>query len=235
MAGADATITPTLTGDLVDARLQNDVDRSARFTFGSPRIEYGWGDIRGHGGGSLGELEVAGVPVKVHGPEVGFNRQLGGGIAIVKYADNYHALEAGRSAWVKPGTRWTQWQAFVDRQLAALDRPYVIAGFIWLQGIDDGILGRDKAAYKADLLQIAADLRAKFGPAPFILGRSINSDIAGQASMAPIREAQVEVGALPGNAWVNLDDLGPYVAVHHLTSAGQLQSGKRFAEAFTKR
>jgi len=232
MNGSDAVIS-TMTGvqDLVDMGLQSDVDRSALFTMATPNASYAWGDIRGHDGYYNRSAFIDGKPVKVHGPEVGFNRTLGGNIAIVKYAANYPALEKGRSAWVKPGSRWTAWQDFVDQQLSSLGRPYQIVGVVWLQGIDDGMLNRSQEAYQADLIQQLADLRAKFGNVPVVLGRSVNSPIAGAAAMAPIRAAQVEVGNMPGNAWIDVDDL-QIVADHHLSSAAQLTAGQRFGEKY---
>lgn len=235
MAGSDATITADMVHDLADAGMQTDVDRTALFTFQGGASSYPWGDIRGHEGVSLGRNYLTPDTthhVKVHGPEVGFNRAMGGNIAIIKYADNYTSLEGGRSAWVAPGTRWTAWQAFVDKQLAALGRPYVIEGFVWFQGIDDGLLARDHDSYKADLEKIAADLRAKYGNHPLILGQSVNSPIAGSAAMAPIRWAQVEVGGESGNALITVDDLGPYVNSHHLCESSQVIAGQRFAAAY---
>ena len=169
--------------------------------------------------------------MKVHGPQVGFNRTLGGKVAIVKYANNYQALENGRSAWVKPGSRWTSWQDFVDQQLSLLGRPSEVAGVVWFQGIDDGLLNRSKDDYQAVLAQVLTDVRAKFGNVPVVLGRNVNSPVAGTAVMAPIGAAQVEVGAMPGNAWIDVDDL-EVVAAHHLSSAAQLVAGKRFGEKY---
>jgi hypothetical protein len=231
MAGADAIISPSRTEDLADTGQQTDADRSARFTSTTMGLAYQWGDIRGHRGASLGETTVNGKPVKVHGPEVGFSRSIGHRVAIIKFADNFTALENGRSPWVAPGSRWRAWQAFVDGQLATLGEPYKVVGFVWQQGIDDALLQRDGAAYEADLRQVAADLRARFGPLPFVLARSVNSPIAGGAAMAPIRAAQVAVGESAGNAWIDVDDLGPFVNAHHLTAAAQLVAGRRFAEA----
>jgi len=229
MLGADATIDPSGVKDLADVGRQTKADRSSMLAVGGAE-SYPWGDIRGHDGVYRSAREIGGRRVKAHGPEVGFNRVLGGRIAIIKYADNFKATENGRSPWVKPGSRWTAWQAFVDARLAALGRPYVVVGFVWHQGIDDGLLHRDRRSYQADLEQIAADLRAKFGNKPFVLARSVNSPLAGSAAMAPIRAAQEDVGSEPGNAWITVDDL-PLVNTHHLTAAGQLEAGRRFAKA----
>lgn len=234
MLGSDALIAADGTSDLADVGQQTDADRSTLFSFNSHALRYEWGAIRGHDGYHYGEPLIAGKPVKVHGPEVGFARAMGGNIAIIKYADNFFELENGHSPWVKPGTRWAAWQAFIDEQLAALGKPYVIAGFIWDQGIDDALCIRTQEEYAADLRQMAADLRAKFGNKPFILARSVNSQIAGNVAMAPIRAGQAEVGGEPGNGWIDLDDLGPYVAIQHLTASSEIVSGQRFAAAFNR-
>lgn len=227
MNGSDAIIAYEATLDLVDIGQQLPVDRTALFTMSTATTSYAWGDIRGHDGFHFGLATLGGKKVKVHGPEVGFNRYLGGDIAIVKYASNYTALENGRSAWVKPGSRWTSWQSFVDQQLSSIGRPYRVAGFVWFQGIDDGFQSRTQEAYKADLVQVIADVRAKYGNVPVVIGRSVDSPIAPTGGMAPIRAAQVEVGSMPGNSWIDVDGL-PLVADHHLTSPAQLEIGRRF-------
>lgn len=234
MLGADAVIVPAGTKDLAQAGLQTDVDRTALFTVGTQTTSSAWGAIQGHNGQTYGKTIIDGLPVKIHGPEVGFNRELGGNIGIIKYADNYTELENGHSAWVRPGTRWKAWQKFVDAQLLTIGKPYKIVGVIWFQGIDDGVLKRDKASYRADLLQIISDVRARYGQVPFILGRSVNSPFANPNSMADIRDAQNEIGAMPGNGIVVVDDLGPFIRGHHLSAASQLISGKRFAREYER-
>lgn len=228
MLGSDATIAPVLTLDLAEVGLQTEVDRAGILALKAGPIIYKWGDIRGHAGYAMSRAAVNGKAIKVHGPEVGFNREIGP-VAIIKYATNWRTVEAGRSPWAGGGI-WAAWQEFNDAQLASLGRPYVIAGFVWHQGIDDGLAHRTQAEYVADLRKIVADLRAKYGPVPFVLARSFESPIAGSAAMAPIRAGQMEVGADPGNAWIDVDDL-PKVNHHHLSSAGQLEAGRRFAVA----
>lgn len=232
MLGADAVIDQaTKDKDLVQALKQSVADESSLFVQGG-HFTTAWGPIRGHSITYLGEPLYQGNQVKGHGPEVGLSRALGGGIACVKFSMNYSALSGGRSPWVSGGPLWAAWQAFVDSSLASLGRPYTIAAFCWTQGIDDGLLHRSQTDYRTDLTQIAADLRAKFGNAPFITARSINSAAVGSSFMAPIRAAQLEVGALAGNAWIDLDDLTPYVNTHHMTAANQLRHGERFAAAY---
>lgn len=253
MWGADAVIDPDMiTRDLADAGLQTDADRRALFTLGwgasvppSP-----WGDIRGHAGYCLGRTEVNGARIKCHGPEVGFVRALDAAgyrhIAIIKVAANFKEYEGGKSPWIAPNAFWTPWRAFVMQrldELTAMGHPYTIKGFFWHQGIDDGIQGRSRALYEADLTQLIADLRREYGTSgtPFVCARSIDSTlaagIAGPGAMRAIREGQVAVAESPANApaaWIDVDDLKPYVNQHHLTAAAQLVAGRRFAEAYLR-
>jgi Carbohydrate esterase, sialic acid-specific acetylesterase len=234
MLGADALIDPELkTVDLSDLQQQTVEDLASWFTLGG-QCSHAWGDIRGHATLSFAERELDGQTFKGHGPEVGFNRALGGGIAVIKWTGNFSALENGRSPWVGTGSFWTEWQKFVDERLESLDMPYEVAGFVWAQGIDDALVQRSHDDYIADLRQLIADLRAKYGNVPFVLARSVNSEVAGVDAMRPIRQAQLEVAAEPGNAWVDLDDLGPYVNIHHLTAQGQLTFGSRAAAAWNE-
>lgn len=230
MFGADAIAAPNGVQDLAESGQQTDVDRTVRFTFSTRALQAPWGDVRGHAGYWLGEATIGGQTVKVHGPEVGFNRGMGGHIAVVKYADNFTELEAGRSPWVRPGSCWTAWQAFVDKQLAALGEPYEVAGFVWFQGIDDGFLRRERAPYEADLRQLVGDLRGKFGDKPLVIVHELNSVLVGPAAMQPIRDAQSAVATLPRTAIVSADDL-PLATPHHLNAQAQLVLGQRIATA----
>jgi len=228
--GADATFTEDFVRDMAEADLQTDADRSTLFTIGSPSITTSWGDIRGHNGTRLSEPMFNGKSVKVIGPEVGFAREFGGNIAIIKFANNYQVLEAGRSAWVKPGSRWTQWQAFVDERLATIGRPYKVAGLVWFQGIDDAVLQRTQDEFTTDLTQVVADVHAKFGAMPVVVVRDVMTPYVSAPLMQQIRAGQEAVGSLPGNAWINTDDL-PVANVHHLTAEGQIEAGRRLARA----
>jgi hypothetical protein len=239
MFGADAVIDGTdKTLDLVEKGIQTAADAAAKFALGSP-FTYGPGDIRGHQGTSFGVNNVGGVPIMVHGPEVGFNRTLyAQGYAstfIIKYGANFTALESGKSPWVPGGSIWTAWQSFVDAQLAAITaagNTYRIMGFCWCQGIDDALRSRTQADYMVDLRTIISAMRTKFGGMPWVMARSIDSQIAGSAAMAPIRQGQVAVAADSGNGWTDLDDLTPYVNTHHMSSASQLTNGQRMAAKY---
>ena len=244
MAGTDALIGGTGKQNLADAGLQTQTDRNTFFTYGTGStliyntILRPWGDIRGH----LGTSSVFPGNYYVHGPEVGFERVLAANgvdnIAIIKVANNYSALENGRSAWVKGNSIYTSLTSFVNQRLQDLTNlgyTYTIRGFIWHQGIDDAILGRSQTDYRNDLIQIISDLRNDYGTVstPFVLARSVNNPIVGAVKMAPIRAAQVNVASsVAYTGWINIDDLTPYINSVHLSAQSQITAGERFATAW---
>ncbi len=242
MAGADA-IVPDPPGFV-----QQEADRVSLFTYGpgpgkaqTPGY-HPWGDIRGHPW-SRGDS----APRIIHGPEVGFGRRLYAAdvrdIAIIKVAGNI-PLQEPRWLWGSGETFFENWTGFVDDRLAELQRQghgYTVAGFVWHQGIDDGLNPARARTYGENLRQLIAALRQRYGSpnAPFILARSVYSEIAvkrtgsGPASpMALVRAAQVAVAEEdPHAAWIDVDDQ-ENVRIHHFTSPGQLVLGRRFADAY---
>jgi hypothetical protein len=241
MAGADAAITGTGAQNLVDAGLQTDADRNARFTYGASfdpaNVDsYAWGDVRGHVAKS----------VYVYGPEVGFERTLYANglrdIAIIKVADNFSVPNAGPWPWTNKDPNgaspdfYNHWSAFINARLAELTSngdTYTIAGFVWDQGIDDALNNATQAQYQANLTSLVALLRADYGTAttPFVLARS-KSPMPSQTAMNAVRDAQVAVAdADPHAVWIDTDDL-PNVNIHHFSADSQLVIGEREAKAY---
>lgn len=248
MAGADAPFDPARpTCNLEDLGVQRHADRAALLTFAfgldpNHACSVPWGPIRGHGGSVGGKThDAAGQLHHVIGPETGFCRRFlelrCGKIAIIKGSANFQTLIEGRSPWVPPGPLWTQWENFVQLSLQRLresrSEDCVIAGFVWFQGIDDGLLRRDFGAYRDDLAGIVEASRRTSGAGdqPFVIVQSLDSEVAGRNNMRPIRDAQAAVAkSLPGCILVSSADL-PYTRGHHLTAASQLRIGRRIAEA----
>lgn len=251
MAGADALIEPEEgLQDLAESGLQTDADRRTRFMFAAQidpahLLSQAWGDVRGHRGTRDGNpANTLGVAYKVMGPEVGIARVLAErgwqNVVIIKVSANFQQLENGRSPWVRPNALWQKWSEFLHAQLGELREKggdLSVRGFVWHQGIDDGLLGQSRRSYETDLIQLVADLRAEFATSttPFILARSVNSPIAGKRKMAPIREAQVTVAKKgPAMAWIDTDDLTPYQRYHHLSAQAQMAIGRRMGEALVQ-
>jgi hypothetical protein len=241
MAGADSFV-----GDPPGFR-QTEADQAALFTTAPlPKAEeapeyYPWGDIRGHRASPGGTL--------LHGPEVGFARELYGAgwrsIAIIKVSGNF-ARDADRWPWGPERALYAHWTKFVDARLVDLQKQgyrYRVAGFVWHQGIDDAIQGQMAASYQQNLTGLVGALRHRYGHegTPFVLARSVSSPIAtgitgsGEKDpMAVVRRAQVGLGSsLPHAGWIDVDDL-PTVNQHHFTAEGQLTIGRRFAREFLR-
>lgn len=240
MAGADAVIDPSTGKDLAGLGFQTQAELNTRFTY-SPAFNttdpsyYAWGGIRGHhqpSGANPGNLPI-------HGPEVGFARTLYAAgwrdMAIIKVATNIPVSE-NKWLWSKGESFYTQWGDFIaDRvtELEANGDRVIVRGFIWDEGIDDGMNPIRAAAYEANLTRLIADLRADYGTpeTPFILARS-NSILVDQTQMQLVRAAQLAVAGADAHAsWIDEDDLET-VAGHHFTAASQIVIGTRFAEAY---
>ncbi len=236
MAGADSLIRGGRAGFA-----ETPADRNSLFTYApgpgderSPAY-YPWGPIRGYA------LPSGANPKGyVHGPEVGFARQLYArglrNLAIIKVSDNI-AHEERTWLW-SPGERYYRsWKKFADRRLAELEKmghTYEVCGFVWHQGIDEGFHRERSAEYEKNLTRLIAQLREAYGcpKAPFILARSVKSKATNRAYMERVRQAQVHVAeADPHAAWINVDDQ-PNIVTHHFPASAQLVLGKRFADAY---
>ena len=241
MAGADSLIADP------PGFQQTDADQAGLFTTAPlPEAEqareyYPWGDIRGHRGSPSGNL--------LHGPEVGFARELyragWRNVAIIKVFAN-SSPDADRWPWGRDGALYARWTKFADARLADLRTQgyrYRVYGFVWHQGIDDAIHGQSASSYQQNLTGLVGMLRHRYGDerTPFVLARSVSSPIAKAITgsgennpMAVVRRAQVALGSsLPHAGWIDVDDL-PTVNQHHFTAEEQLTIGRRFAERFLR-
>ncbi|MBS0261711.1 MAG: hypothetical protein JSS02_07105 [Planctomycetes bacterium] len=237
MAGADSEVMEP------GGFQQTEADRASRFTTaplpeGDKSPQYlPWGEIRGHS-----------VKNKlVHGPEVGFARELHAAgwrdLALIKVYANF-SREVETWPWAQGGTLFEAWTRFVDARLAELrEQGYEVRvrGFLWHQGIDDAIHKKLAVSYQQNLTDLIGVLRKRYADdqAPFVLARSVNSRIAqpqpdpqNVSPMAVVRRAQVQVGeSVPHAAWIDVDDL-LNVNTHHFSAAGQLVIGQRYGKSF---
>ncbi len=235
MAGADSVVGPA-------GFLQTPADRATLFTTaplpdGAKSDSFvPWQGIQGHK--VKGKLS--------HGPEVGIARELHQAgwrnVAIIKV----HANFGGNHKvwpWGKGGYLFNAWTKFIDDRLNELrkrGRSIRIRGFVWHQGIDDAIHGQFAKSYERNLTHLIGALRERYKAknAPFVLARSVNSQIAQpkpdpakKSPMAAVRRAQMRMPTLVQHvACINVDDL-PNVNTHHFPAAGQLVIGGRFGQA----
>jgi hypothetical protein len=86
------------------------------------------------------------------------------------------------------------------------ERPYEIAGFVWMQGWNDMVSRDAVAEYEDNLVNFATDVRAEFGlpELPFVVGELGNGGPAeAGGGMHAFREAQRRgVGRLPRAVFV---------------------------------
>jgi len=172
------------TNPLVDAggnwRVRNDVNVYAYDeNFGSPIIETG-GHTPGFGRGNW------------NGPEYGFGQVMGNAmdqdVLIIKIARGGTTLAGD---WRSPsavanrggteGAFWGIMNSQVDSVLTNLDthfpeyagRSYVIAGFGWHQGWNDGGNAAMVAEYEANMADFIRDVKARYGAdLPFVIANS---------------------------------------------------------------
>ena len=177
------------------------------------------------------------------GPEISTGQYLTGLPGFGLVAEVKHA-EVGTDLayWWNPNTA----NASYDRMLARValaqaalqtehpDKTVYVAGFFWMQGEADALLGSTALAYEANLTAFITAVRADFGDPdlPFVFGQ-----ITGAHHEAGlVRAAQAYVAAHVANvALVGTDDLPRELAEGlHFTSAGIYTLGERFGEAFAR-
>ena len=101
------------------------------------------------------------------------------------------------SAQGQTGPYYTQMIEEINEALASLgDKPYEIAGFVWMQGWNDMIDKDATAAYAENLELLAKDLRAQFKSPklPMVIGELGNGGDAKQDSGMATFRAQQELG-----------------------------------------
>ena len=168
----------------------------------------------------------------IHGPEIGFARELQKHMpddyVFIKATGNIHP-DLPDFLWAIDGSYMATalsfyWTLCTEAPMAILTD----------QGLDEAISEKRWRNYGTNLFNIIGALRDYFqNPRlPFLIGQSPNSSYAAPERMAFIRKCQRQASIeLPRVGLAKVDDLTPYVNGHHLTSAAQLEFGRRFAEA----
>jgi hypothetical protein len=93
-------------------------------------------------------------------------------------------------------------------------------------------------SYETNLQNLIAAIRDDFNGGsemPFVIGRSNSflQTLSNYPYIDMVRDAQVDVAnSDPAGAWINGDDLSRYPDDVHYDAAGQLELGRRFANAY---
>jgi len=118
--------------------------------------------------------------------------------------------------------------------LTAAGKSPVISGMIWMQGESDTRTHNSAAAYSDNLTDLITSVRSDFSTPdmPFVVGRITDYYEWGTtADNTLVRNAQMTVPGLVGNAsWIDTDDLQWAYGGHYGTQ-GQIDLGIRFADA----
>ncbi|MEO1983427.1 MAG: sialate O-acetylesterase [Fuerstiella sp.] len=120
------------------------------------------------------------------------------------------------------GPYYTQMIAEIHEALAALEeRPYELAGFVWMQGWNDMVSKPATAEYDENLVNLAKDLRSEFKSLnlPFVIGELGNGGPAKDGSrMQKFREAQQRGSQQITNA--------KFVVTHSFARSAQLSPNR---------
>lgn len=182
------------------------------------------------------------LPKKSFGPEVTFGSEMAkalkGKVGIVKLANggtslkqHWNPTEFDKKKGV--GVLRDRLVGYVKR-IKKTHPKIRIAGMLWMQGEADSRYGKIKMEDYRDKLELFIDLcRKEFGSEtmPFVCGR-INPP-KGWNNREQVREAQESIRR-KHYAWVDCDTLSLHKDNLHFDTKGQLELGKRFAEAMLK-
>jgi hypothetical protein len=207
----------------------------------APTVGNGWINLqKGFGSTSL-----------EFGPELSFGyrlRQLfpNDEIYLVKYAIGGTNLA---NQWNPYGTadKFNMFEARTRAALANLvaqGKAPEIEGMIWLQGEDDSTVASYAASYALNLKNLIEKVRTDFSAydgsnMKFVLGRitTMGAYWAPMSTVSTVRDAQINVTNpassyyVPNTAWFDTDDL-QWAFYGHYGTAGQVELGTRFANAF---
>jgi lysophospholipase L1-like esterase len=164
-------------------------------------------------------------------------RALGRPVGLIKLAVGGTSLEQhwNPTAIVKEKGIGTMLQRLVQylQSVRKANPDIRIAGMIWMQGEADARYHAKTMEQYRDKLEALVDAyRRESGQdaMPFVCGRVNPPNWPYQKN---VREAQ-ESAQRANYAWIDCDDLGMHDDKLHFNTAGQIELGKRFAEAMVK-
>lgn len=178
---------------------------------------------------------------------IGIVKQAVGGTGVLAWNPNWTAEQAARTGDARKGNLWKALTGKVHAACAAADCE--IVGFVWLQGGKDMLKVDTGKEYGDNLSALVQGIRREFDvPAlPFVLGsyraKGMPDDLSGMAEKVKsltarkgayyVLQAQYEAEKklAPANM-VPLVDIERHPNDVHFNTAGQLKTGKLFAEGY---
>ena len=199
---------------------------------------------------------------KNFGPEIAFGRRMAqawpdetigivkqavGGTGVLAWNPNWTAEQADRTGDARKGNLWKALTRKVQQACSAADCE--IVGFVWLQGGKDMLKVDTGREYGDNLEAMVQGIRKKFEvpKLPFVLGsyrsKGMPDDLSGMAekikALVPRKGAyyvlqaqyEAEKKLAPANM-VPLVDIEKHPSDVHFNTAGQLKTGRLFAEGY---
>jgi len=199
---------------------------------------------------------------KNFGPEIAFGRRMAqawpdetigivkqavGGTGVLAWHPNWTAEQADRTGDARKGNLWKALTGKVQRACSTADCE--IVGLIWLQGGKDMLKVDTGREYGDNLKALVDGIRKKFDvpKLPFVLGsyraKGVPDDLSGMADKVKaltarkgayyVLQAQYEAERklVPANM-VPLVDIERHPNDVHFNTAGQLKTGRLFAEGY---
>ena len=178
---------------------------------------------------------------------IGIVKQAGGGTGVLAWHPNWTAEQAARTNDARKGNLWKALTGKVQQACSAADCE--IVGFIWLQGGKDMLKIDTGREYGDNLKALVDGIRKKFDVPrlPFVLGsyrvKGMPDDLSGVADKVKaltarkgayyVLQAQYEAERklVPANM-VPLVDIERHPNDVHFNTAGQLKTGRLFAEGY---
>lgn len=187
------------------------------------------------------------------GPEVGFAHAMAEAwpdqkIVLIKKAIGGTSALAWAPDWTRERAAVTQnerngplYQNLMEQLVEPIRKRYgddvEVAGVLWAQGGRDGRYEQSAKEYEQNLKKIIAAFRKDIGKPelPFILAHTVDAPPRGFPHIAQVRAAQERIAkADPHSALVSSEGLSRNKDNVHFDTKGQLELGKRFAEAYLK-
>lgn len=187
------------------------------------------------------------------GPEVAFAHAIARAwpdkqIVLIKMAIGGTSALAWAPDWTPEGAALTGNErvgALYDRLIKTQVKPILdrygkeakVVGILWAQGGRDGKFQKAAETYEANLTKIIKAFRRDLGDSqlPFVFAHTVDAPVTGFPYIEQVRAGQKRVaGSVPRTALVPIDGLSRKRDRTHFDTQGQLELGRRFADAYLK-
>lgn len=186
------------------------------------------------GGNNFGpEIRLAQVLSEaMPGREIRLVKVAVGGTSLLAWAPAWDSTSAAITGNAGAGPMYAHLMAAVDSVTAGEDME--IGAAFWMQGERDARFADVGPGYGERIADLVTALRADLGMAdlPFILG-IVNPPADRYPALDAVRSAQRALADDDADVWlVDTDDISKWDDNLHYDSAGQLELGRRFAQAY---